>query len=156
MAPPRALGQGSLGLTALSPLPREPDSTYFDLPQSSRGSREVVGGTEASMDVFHLQGMTTSVMVSGAAVCGGLRVEAVNVDCPVLGLHRTRNRVSDVQLPLWVLSGHFKLQSRKCIGSWIQASLDPGIGRPLGMAGSRCSSGCLSVFCPAFPMVALS
>lgn len=32
------------------------------------------------MDVFHLQGMTTPVMVSGAAVCGGLRVGAVSVD----------------------------------------------------------------------------
>ncbi|XP_027430437.1 tumor protein p73 isoform X9 [Zalophus californianus] len=40
----------------------EPDSTYFDLPQSSQGNDEVVGGTEAGMDVFHLQGMTTPVM----------------------------------------------------------------------------------------------
>uniref|UniRef100_A0A8C0CDQ4 Cellular tumor antigen p53 n=1 Tax=Balaenoptera musculus TaxID=9771 RepID=A0A8C0CDQ4_BALMU len=40
----------------------EPDSTYFDLPQSGQGNDEVVGGAEASMDVFHLQGMTTSVM----------------------------------------------------------------------------------------------
>ncbi|KAM9243080.1 tumor protein p73 isoform 3-T3 [Dugong dugon] len=40
----------------------EPDSTYFDLPQSSRENNEVVGSAEASMDVFHLQGMTTSVM----------------------------------------------------------------------------------------------
>uniref|UniRef100_A0A8C9HHN9 Cellular tumor antigen p53 n=1 Tax=Piliocolobus tephrosceles TaxID=591936 RepID=A0A8C9HHN9_9PRIM len=40
----------------------EPDSTYFDLPQSSRGNNEVVGGTDSSMDVFHLEGMTTSVM----------------------------------------------------------------------------------------------
>jgi hypothetical protein len=46
-------------------LAREPDSTYFDLPQSSRGSTEVVGSTEASPDVFHLPGMNTSVMVSG-------------------------------------------------------------------------------------------
>ncbi|XP_027430428.1 tumor protein p73 isoform X8 [Zalophus californianus] len=42
----------------------EPDSTYFDLPQSSQGNDEVVGGTEAGMDVFHLQGMTTPVMYS--------------------------------------------------------------------------------------------
>uniref|UniRef100_A0A2K5IB21 Cellular tumor antigen p53 n=1 Tax=Colobus angolensis palliatus TaxID=336983 RepID=A0A2K5IB21_COLAP len=40
----------------------EPDSTYFDLPQSSRGNNEVVGGTDSSMDVFHLEGMATSVM----------------------------------------------------------------------------------------------
>ncbi|XP_010591460.2 tumor protein p73 [Loxodonta africana] len=40
----------------------EPDSTYFDLPQSSRENNEVVGSAEASMDVFHLQGMATSVM----------------------------------------------------------------------------------------------
>ncbi|XP_072831659.1 tumor protein p73 isoform X3 [Vicugna pacos] len=40
----------------------EPDSTYFDLPQSGRGNAEVAGSAEASMDVFHLQGMTSSVM----------------------------------------------------------------------------------------------
>nr|XP_055162019.1 tumor protein p73 isoform X1 [Nyctereutes procyonoides] len=40
----------------------EPDSTYFDLPQPNQGNSEVVGGTEAGMDVFHLQGMTTPVM----------------------------------------------------------------------------------------------
>uniref|UniRef100_A0A8C8YHH8 Cellular tumor antigen p53 n=1 Tax=Prolemur simus TaxID=1328070 RepID=A0A8C8YHH8_PROSS len=40
----------------------EPDSTYFDLPQSSQGNRELVGSAEAGMDVFHLQGVTTSVM----------------------------------------------------------------------------------------------
>ncbi|XP_047580216.1 tumor protein p73 isoform X2 [Lutra lutra] len=40
----------------------EPDSTYFDLPQSSQGNNEVVGGPEAGMDVYHLQGMTTPVM----------------------------------------------------------------------------------------------
>ncbi|XP_008066927.1 tumor protein p73 isoform X3 [Carlito syrichta] len=40
----------------------EPDSTYFDLPQSSQENSEVVGGAEPGMDVFHLQGMTTSVM----------------------------------------------------------------------------------------------
>ncbi|XP_053431911.1 tumor protein p73 isoform X3 [Nycticebus coucang] len=40
----------------------EPDSTYFDLPQSSRGNNELVGSAETSMDVFHLQGMNTSVM----------------------------------------------------------------------------------------------
>lgn len=42
----------------------------------------MVGGAEASMDVFHLQGMTTPVMVSGAAVCRGLGVGAGNVRCP--------------------------------------------------------------------------
>ncbi|KAM5266862.1 tumor protein p73 isoform 2-T2 [Hipposideros larvatus] len=41
----------------------EPDSTYFDLPQSSQGSSEEAGGMEAGMGVFHLQGMDTpSVM----------------------------------------------------------------------------------------------
>ncbi|XP_038522416.1 tumor protein p73 isoform X3 [Canis lupus familiaris] len=42
----------------------EPDSTYFDLPQPNQGNSEVVGGAEAGMDVFHLQGMTTPVMYS--------------------------------------------------------------------------------------------
>ncbi|XP_066878534.1 tumor protein p73 isoform X4 [Kogia breviceps] len=42
----------------------EPDSTYFDLPQSGQGNDEAAGGAEASMDVFHLQGMTASVMYS--------------------------------------------------------------------------------------------
>ena len=32
----------------------------------------MAGGAEAGMDVFHLQGMSTSVMVSGASLCGGL------------------------------------------------------------------------------------
>uniref|UniRef100_A0A8C9JW60 Cellular tumor antigen p53 n=1 Tax=Panthera tigris altaica TaxID=74533 RepID=A0A8C9JW60_PANTA len=49
----------------------EPDSTYFDLPQPSQGNNAVVSGSGASMDVLHLQGMTTPVMVSGEAVCGG-------------------------------------------------------------------------------------
>ncbi|XP_012888481.1 PREDICTED: tumor protein p73 isoform X4 [Dipodomys ordii] len=40
----------------------EPDSTYFDLPQSSQGNAEAVGSAETSTDVFHLQGMSTSVM----------------------------------------------------------------------------------------------
>uniref|UniRef100_A0A8B9Y864 Cellular tumor antigen p53 n=1 Tax=Bos mutus grunniens TaxID=30521 RepID=A0A8B9Y864_BOSMU len=40
----------------------EPDSTYFDLPQPGQGNEEVAGGAEAGMDVFHLPGMTTSVM----------------------------------------------------------------------------------------------
>ncbi|GAB1289312.1 Tumor protein p73 [Apodemus speciosus] len=35
----------------------EPDSTYFDLPQPSRGNSEASGSEESSMDVFHLQGM---------------------------------------------------------------------------------------------------
>ncbi|XP_072464746.1 tumor protein p73 isoform X4 [Notamacropus eugenii] len=43
----------------------EPDSTYFDLPQSSQGSNEVVaGGTVVSMDDFHMQSMNESVMYS--------------------------------------------------------------------------------------------
>ncbi|ERE82731.1 tumor protein [Cricetulus griseus] len=40
----------------------EPDSTYFDLPQPSRGNSEAVGSEETSMDVFHLPGMTSPVM----------------------------------------------------------------------------------------------
>lgn len=40
------------------------------------------------MDVFHLQGMTTSVMVSGAAVCGQLGVGTINADGSVLGACR--------------------------------------------------------------------
>uniref|UniRef100_G3SZA7 Tumor protein p73 n=1 Tax=Loxodonta africana TaxID=9785 RepID=G3SZA7_LOXAF len=42
----------------------EPDSTYFDLPQSSRENNEVVGSAEASMDVFHLQGMSQFNLLS--------------------------------------------------------------------------------------------
>ncbi|XP_037002741.2 tumor protein p73 isoform X3 [Artibeus jamaicensis] len=42
----------------------EPDSTYFDLPQSGRGRNEEAGGAEASMDVFHLQGMATSSVMA--------------------------------------------------------------------------------------------
>ncbi|XP_076421905.1 tumor protein p73 isoform X2 [Peromyscus maniculatus bairdii] len=40
----------------------EPDSTYFDLPPPNRGNNEAVGSEETSMDVFHLPGMTSSVM----------------------------------------------------------------------------------------------
>ncbi|XP_075801044.1 tumor protein p73 isoform X4 [Microtus pennsylvanicus] len=40
----------------------EPDSTYFDLPQPSRGNSEAVGSEETSMDVFHLPGMVTDVV----------------------------------------------------------------------------------------------
>ncbi|XP_062049055.1 tumor protein p73 isoform X1 [Lepus europaeus] len=40
----------------------EPDSTYFDLPQPSQGDSEAAGSAEASVDVFHLQGMTASAM----------------------------------------------------------------------------------------------
>ncbi|XP_059112284.1 tumor protein p73 isoform X3 [Peromyscus eremicus] len=40
----------------------EPDSTYFDLPPPNRGNSEAVGSEETSMDVFHLPGMTSSVM----------------------------------------------------------------------------------------------
>lgn len=88
---PRLMGAGELGspppplkprlvpswawavrLTALLPIPREPDSTYFDLPQASQSSSEGACGAEASMD-FHLPGMAaSSVMVSGVAVCRGL------------------------------------------------------------------------------------
>ncbi|XP_016069019.1 PREDICTED: tumor protein p73 [Miniopterus natalensis] len=37
----------------------EPDSTYFDLPPTSRGSNVGACGAETSMDVFHLPGMGT-------------------------------------------------------------------------------------------------
>ncbi|XP_036034583.1 tumor protein p73 isoform X1 [Onychomys torridus] len=40
----------------------EPDSTYFDLPPPNRGNSEAVGSEETNMDVFHLPGMTSSVM----------------------------------------------------------------------------------------------
>lgn len=52
---------------------REPDSTYFDLPQPSQGNSEATGSEESNMDVFHLQGMTSSVMVSGAVLKNGHR-----------------------------------------------------------------------------------
>ncbi|XP_069933170.1 tumor protein p73 isoform X1 [Oryctolagus cuniculus] len=40
----------------------EPDSTYFDLPQPSQGDSEAAASAEASVDVFHLQGVTASAM----------------------------------------------------------------------------------------------
>ncbi|XP_039104380.1 tumor protein p73-like, partial [Hyaena hyaena] len=58
--PPAAADEGATFEHLWSSL--EPDSTYFDLPQPSQGSSEVVSGTEAGMDVFDLQGMTTPVM----------------------------------------------------------------------------------------------
>lgn len=71
---PHALGLGGLGspLCCLLCLPvsREPDSTYFDLPQPGQGNEEVAGGAEAGMDVFHLPGMTAPVMVSGLPSAG--------------------------------------------------------------------------------------
>ncbi|XP_068934409.1 tumor protein p73 isoform X3 [Petaurus breviceps papuanus] len=43
----------------------EPDSTYFDLPQSSQGGSEVVaGGTLVSVNDFHMQSMNEAVMYS--------------------------------------------------------------------------------------------
>ncbi|XP_053777402.1 tumor protein p73 isoform X1 [Desmodus rotundus] len=42
----------------------EPDSTYFDLAQSGQGRNEEAGHAEASMDVFHLQGMATSSVMA--------------------------------------------------------------------------------------------
>ncbi|KAH0514764.1 Tumor protein p73 [Microtus ochrogaster] len=44
----------------------EPDSTYFDLPQPSRGNSEAVGSEETSMDVFHLPGMAQFNLLSSA------------------------------------------------------------------------------------------
>lgn len=48
--------------------PREPDSTYFDLPQPSQGGAEPGGSAEAGVDVFQLQDVTTPTMVSGGCV----------------------------------------------------------------------------------------
>lgn len=48
----------------LPPQCREPDSTYFDLPQPSRGNREAVGNEETSMDVFHLPGMVSGAVLA--------------------------------------------------------------------------------------------
>lgn len=46
-------------------MPREPDSTYFDLPPANpSSSNEVSNSTEVTMDVFQMRGMTDSVMVS--------------------------------------------------------------------------------------------
>ncbi|KAL8198507.1 UNVERIFIED_CONTAM: hypothetical protein K2H54_014461 [Gekko kuhli] len=41
----------------------EPDSTYFDLPQSGHsGGSEVSNSTEVTMDVFQMRNMNDSVM----------------------------------------------------------------------------------------------
>lgn len=73
--PPREPGwpQLSLGSLGQQPFPsREPDSTYFDLPQPRREGGDGACGAEGSMDVFHLQRMTTpSVMVSGVPSAEG-------------------------------------------------------------------------------------
>uniref|UniRef100_A0ACB8EDV8 Uncharacterized protein n=1 Tax=Sphaerodactylus townsendi TaxID=933632 RepID=A0ACB8EDV8_9SAUR len=43
----------------------EPDSTYFDLPQSGHsGGSEVSNRTEITMDVLQMRSMNDSVMVS--------------------------------------------------------------------------------------------
>lgn len=55
------------GLT-VSPC-REPDSTYFDLPQPGRGRSSAAGSAGDSLDVFHMQGMTSPVMVSWHGGC---------------------------------------------------------------------------------------
>lgn len=61
------LGGGGAGeLSVRCPhVPREPDSTYFDLPPSDHaGSNEVADRTEVTMDVFQMRSMSDSVMVS--------------------------------------------------------------------------------------------
>ncbi|KAM5322155.1 tumor protein p73 isoform 2-T2 [Glossophaga mutica] len=62
MSQPTAADEGATFENLWSSL--EPDSTYFDLPQSGRGRNEEAGGGEASMDVFHLQGMTASSVMA--------------------------------------------------------------------------------------------
>ena len=108
---PHALGLGGLGsplrCPLCLPLSREPDSTYFDRPQPGQGNEEVAGGAEAGMDVFHLPGMTTSVMVSGASLCGGLRRGVVSVNC--LGSLQNQEAVSQVPSFLCVLVSTFQI-----------------------------------------------
>lgn len=48
---------------------REPDSTYFDLPQPGRGRSSAAGSAGDSLDVFHMQGMNSPVMVSSHGGC---------------------------------------------------------------------------------------
>lgn len=49
----------------LSSLCREPDSTYFDLPQPGHSAgNEASNRTEVTMDVFQMRSMNDSVMVS--------------------------------------------------------------------------------------------
>lgn len=71
------------------------------------------------MDVFDLQGMTTPVMVSGAAVRGGLRVGVASVDCPALGACRAESEGNCTQVYslLRRFISSFQLQNRKCISS---------------------------------------
>lgn len=45
--------------SSVLPRHREPDSTYFDLPQPSRGNSEASGSEDSSMAVFPLQGMVS-------------------------------------------------------------------------------------------------
>lgn len=43
---------------------REPDSNYFDLPQStSHSNTEVTNRTEVNMDVYQMRNMNQSIMV---------------------------------------------------------------------------------------------
>ena len=63
------------------------------------------------MDVFHLQGMTTPVMVSGAALFGGLGVGAANVARPALGACRSRKQAPRSMASFMDLLARFKLQS---------------------------------------------
>lgn len=75
----------------LSPRHREPDSTYFDLPPPNRGNNEAVGSEETSMDVFHLPGMTSSVMVSEAGLAEDWTL-VINVGWLFLGTGGTRKQ----------------------------------------------------------------
>lgn len=108
-----------LGLTALPPLPRDPDSTYCDLPQPSQGDGDGVGGAEASMDVFQLQGLAApSAMVSGAGPCGGRGVGrggAASVDRAIPAARATGKRLPVRSCPRGTVRA-VPSQNWKCVG----------------------------------------
>lgn len=134
----QAPGQ-ELGLTALPPLPRDPDSTYCDLPQPSQGDGDGVGGAEASMDVFQLQGLAApSAMVSGAGLRGG---RGAGGECGPRhpGRPRHREAAPGVQLPPWDCQGGSvaELEMRRLA--------QPSLWAGLASGGPRCLHGGL---CP--------
>lgn len=136
-AAPRS-GPGGAGAHGSAPLPRDPDSTYCDLPQPSQGDGDGVGGAEASMDVFQLQGLAaSSAMVSGAGVRGGRGAgRRVRTTPPGSGLPACGGPCGVVRT--------FPSPNWHCVGSrdgpqgagWVQARLDPGVHTAASVSGS--------------------
>lgn len=69
------------------------------------------------MDVLHLQGMTTPVMVSGAAVCGGSQDGGGKCGLFCLGSLQNRDTGAQEYSFLGRLVRTFQFQNRKRISS---------------------------------------